>query len=205
VEMCSATAVKNSHRKLDPAIHNGFRWVVCVPRVSGDIYSYCHSVYIASLFFLLYSTYRNYVLLLARSYSFVYCNYLTSCWKLLSHPGGKFSHSSCPATCQDLDCHWNQTYRPSDYKLNSSTLTQIQQRWPYCYACILGSSEYFHFTHWSFSTETEQTWNLGLLFKVSDFWGECPNLALILSSHSTVSTRHFDLSLVLSNNGPCLF
>jgi hypothetical protein len=25
VEMCSATAVKNSHRKLDPAIHNGFK------------------------------------------------------------------------------------------------------------------------------------------------------------------------------------
>jgi ADP-ribosylation factor-like protein 13B len=25
VEMCTATAVRNSHRKLDPAIHNGFR------------------------------------------------------------------------------------------------------------------------------------------------------------------------------------
>lgn len=25
VEMCSATAVKNSRRKLDPAIYNGFR------------------------------------------------------------------------------------------------------------------------------------------------------------------------------------
>jgi hypothetical protein len=38
VEMCSATAVKNSHRKLDPAIHNGFKWVVYIQKVTGDIH-----------------------------------------------------------------------------------------------------------------------------------------------------------------------
>lgn len=33
VEMCTAIAVKNSHRKLDPAIHNGFRWLInCIIR-----------------------------------------------------------------------------------------------------------------------------------------------------------------------------
>jgi hypothetical protein len=59
VEMCTATAVKNSHRKLDPAIHNGFRCVVCIHKVIGDICLCCNSVHIASLFFLLYSTYTN--------------------------------------------------------------------------------------------------------------------------------------------------
>ncbi|PNF28988.1 hypothetical protein B7P43_G15101, partial [Cryptotermes secundus] len=40
VEMCTATAVKNSHRKLDTAIHNGFRWLInCIIRDYSNLNS----------------------------------------------------------------------------------------------------------------------------------------------------------------------
>jgi len=40
VEVCSAAAVKNSRRKLDPAIHNGFRCVAYIYKAVGDTFHY---------------------------------------------------------------------------------------------------------------------------------------------------------------------